>query len=433
MADSNLPPSTSDIYEVVRCIRSISTILSNIFPHAEEPVRAHQNTRLPTLDNLSLLFVSGGPDGKDVIALTPRAENNYASQTPTGQARETPEAVDAFLKDPVLYCMERGVDNNSLEEHARNLQHLLRELYSTDERTPVQKGTSHLRLYIYGFCIAKVHSRFTAKIPGFEGSYRDFFLVDKEGKIGEIGQDDFNGGGKVSFNTPAPFGVRGRDEAWILPFLPTPNDVPGFRWKLSTGTPAVLDLQEDQGWYLWSFVGDVLRGLFKCIDYDNQNQRQRCQGLSSEQQRKRVDEMKDNLQMLDAMMDFLDSLVRASPTFWRLMAGMSDLLDKRRGYKTTNLPSSTNEFGDGCRIEYEAVDEDVERTLWGDQDSPPAQLRRWLKPLVQWHRAIAYLARGRKNLGILTQHLTITVSATPRPSAEASSKPKKDVGATRRF
>lgn len=223
------------------------------------------------------------------------------------------------------------MDNISLEEHARNLQYLLRDLYSTNERTPVQKDTSHLRSYIYGFCIAKVHSRFTVKISGFEGSYyRDFFLADEEGKIGEIGTDEFNKGDKVSSHPPAPSEVGGRDETWILPFLPTPKDVPGFRGKLSTGTPAVLDFEEGQGWYLWSFVGDVLRGLFKCVDHVNQNLRQKCQGLSPEKMRERLNGMKNNLEMLDAMMDFLDSLVRASPTFWRLIASMSDLLDKRR-------------------------------------------------------------------------------------------------------
>lgn len=39
-------------------------------------MRAHQNTRLRTLDNLSLLFAPGSSDGKDAVAVTARVENN---------------------------------------------------------------------------------------------------------------------------------------------------------------------------------------------------------------------------------------------------------------------------------------------------------------------------------------------------------------------
>lgn len=220
------------------------------------------------------------------------------------------------------------MENITPEEHARNVQYLLRDLYAADNRTSEQKELN-LRFYIYSYCIAKVHNRFTAKIPGFEGSYYDFFLAEGEGKAGKIGKDVFNTENGEFAKTPAPSKVGGRDETWILNLLPELKNIPG--WKLSTGTPATLELRQGQAWHLWSFVGEILEKLLECIIYVHQNlQLKYYQGLSREQKREKLAEMKHNLDLLDSAMQFLENLVRASPTFWRLVASISGLLGERR-------------------------------------------------------------------------------------------------------
>lgn len=73
IADSNLPLPTPEINDTVLQIRSISTILSKIFPNAGEGMRAHRDARLRTLDDLSLLFVRGS---SDVVAVAVLVANN---------------------------------------------------------------------------------------------------------------------------------------------------------------------------------------------------------------------------------------------------------------------------------------------------------------------------------------------------------------------
>ncbi|KAG8939137.1 hypothetical protein FRC04_006952 [Tulasnella sp. 424] len=405
MADSNLPLSTPEINDTILQIRSVSTILSKLFPNAGEGVRAQRDARLRTLDDLSILFVRGS---SDVVAVATLVANNCI----------TLKTVHTAAHESGLNVIGSGgaecVENITPEEHARYVQYLLRDLYAVDNRTSEQKELN-LRFYIYSYCIAKVHNRFTAKIPGFEGSYHDFFLADGEGKVGKIGKDVFNTENGEFAKTPAPSKVGGRDETWILNLLPELKNIPG--WRLSTGTPATLELRQGQAWHLWSFVGGILEKLLECIIYVHQNlQLKYYQGLLREQKREKLAEMKHNLDLLDSAMQFLENLVRASPTFWRLVASISGLLGERRGARKLSLHSWTNESDGRDRIEDEAIDDELERNFWGDGDSPPAQLRRWLKSLTQWPRAMGYLEKGQKKLGILTQHLTITASVAPPPT-----------------
>lgn len=76
MTDGNLPSLTPEHKQTILLIRSISTILSDLFPHTGERVAARRDTRLRILDDLSLLFIRGSFDAKDVVAVTPLVDNN---------------------------------------------------------------------------------------------------------------------------------------------------------------------------------------------------------------------------------------------------------------------------------------------------------------------------------------------------------------------
>ncbi|KAG8925073.1 hypothetical protein FRC00_004368, partial [Tulasnella sp. 408] len=125
MADSNLPSLTPEHTHTILVIRSISTILTDLFPQAGERVTARRDTRLQILDDLSLLFVRGNFDGKDVVAVTPLLDNNRITL-------ETMHAeADESRLDVVGTATESHSTQQALSKAYRRLAPSSKTLFST--------------------------------------------------------------------------------------------------------------------------------------------------------------------------------------------------------------------------------------------------------------------------------------------------------------
>ncbi|KIO31445.1 hypothetical protein M407DRAFT_19585 [Tulasnella calospora MUT 4182] len=248
MADLPFPPSTTDLNETVLHIQSISTILSHALAHTGESTKAHRDSRLRILDDLALLFVPGSSDGEDVVAVTAIVQNKCVTvetihelaENGRGDRNPDPTGFAKPQKSPIA-SSKILFSTAWREEHARNMQYLLRDLYTDADGVLGPKDTTHLRFYVYCYCIAKVHSRFTAKILGFKGPYPDFILPDNRGEVGRSAKDNF-GRGEAITKILAPSKVERKDKTWLVKCLTNLEDIPKSDWQLSEDIPAVVKL-----------------------------------------------------------------------------------------------------------------------------------------------------------------------------------------------
>ncbi|KAG8945293.1 hypothetical protein FRC04_001070 [Tulasnella sp. 424] len=457
---NELPPGVADEQDLL--IRSLTHIISIICSKVTDSQKTHGHRALDILDRVALAFVSGF-EGGDVAAVTARYDSTHLTiesiqqrtaasahldVSKNGPRRGKPDPRNiksdqtTVLDDPILYCLGRGIEHISPEDHAHNLETLLEQLYSQE---PEPKHTDKIRRYLYCFCIAKLQHRLMMPYPGRgETRFLDLFLSNPELPLDDITKDEFTKRGPLP---GAPPGLENVSEDWLCVRLNGALNTNLFQLS----DKQHLTLTDNQPWGLWVWFRERLKGTRKAII---DAKRLLAGGKTGD-----VEELRKNISTIIGGLELTDLLLRKSPSFWRLLASLDTLFYQRATIKLSLLspqqshersatassitPENASEIETGMddhsndkdsdeQLENDASDDLLSEGfrphiakgepklaladhIWLDQDSPMWKVSHWLRSIVQWHRLTLDLV-GKARLGIFTRTLRIHASAAPSPS-----------------
>lgn len=173
-----------------------------------------------------------------------------------------------------------------------------------------------LRRYIYCFCHKMIRKRLQSGILGHNVRFLELFLESK--KHGRITLEDFQRRTQGQLKFP---GRKGTNESWLYRVLAAEYPEENFGPTPKSGQPYNLHLGEDQLWKLWELFTSCLEILDKKLAWLDQNTRGNEAGSYV-----KAEEILDAIAYI---MRLLSDFVHTSPTFWSLMVGMSNVLNKR--------------------------------------------------------------------------------------------------------
>ncbi|KAG9046206.1 hypothetical protein FS837_004877 [Tulasnella sp. UAMH 9824] len=489
-----MPPSIADaskgdLSPTDLLIRSITTILWLLWPKAKNS-QSHSKHHLQRLSRLSLLFVSA-TQAADVAAITAIVDRSCVhveaiqgqEEAPDGRldvaknhleftlwnAAKLPGPEDLkaeLVQDPLRFCFTRGIAAITPDAHGAALQKLLTDMYELAPTCPeTQSSRDPLRFYVYCFCHKKILHRLQYGILGYSGRFLELFLGSN--KQSAITVEDFQRRSKLAPESPK----RGHfGEAWLYRQLVGRYRGEDFGPEPSHGQSYRLRLNESQLWKLWEYFTSCLDDLQYSLKWLDQNTR----GNHPESYSKAKELLKDNVTPL---MRILYNFVHASPTFWRLIVAMSDILSNRMGEERvaedpqplwsspsdagspnskrfTSAPGevASNRRGSQSPVSADSLPKDSDQPDMSDENHPgsPAQsdgedsddgleseeakgtvelsgialkIKIWLRRVTQWHGAIFDLSQGQMALGVLNKQLSIHVDVAPKavqPERQAS-------------
>lgn len=212
----------------------------------------------------------------------------------------------------------RGIAAITPDAHGAALQKLLTDMYELAPTCPeTESSRDPLRHYVYCFCHKKILHRLQYGISGYSGRFLELFLASK--KQSAITMEDFQRRLNLAPESPEHSHV---DEAWLYYHLAGRYEGEDFGPEPTDGQSYRLGLNESQLWTLWKYFTSCLDDLQYSLEWLDKNTR----GNHPESYSGAEELLEDTVAPL---MRTLYDFVHASPTFWRLIVAMSDILSNR--------------------------------------------------------------------------------------------------------
>ncbi|KAG8943014.1 hypothetical protein FRC00_011436 [Tulasnella sp. 408] len=319
-------------------IRAITTILSLLWPDSESKNPTSRSRRhIQRLNRLALLFVPAFQAGDRAALTAVVTQGHVYIEVVQGSeallddqnhvepahlaATDIPGAEQLkaeLVQDPLRFCFTRGIAAITPDAHGAALQKLLTDMYELASVCPETESSGDpLRHYVYCFCHRKILQRLQYGISGYSGRYLELFLGSK--KQSAITVEDFQRRSKLAPESPEHSHI---DEAWLYHQLVGRYPGKDFGPEPTDGQFYRLRLNESQLWKLWEYFTTCLDDLQYSLEWIDENTRgNRPESYSNAEE------------LLEAtiapLMSVLYDFVHASPTFWRLIEAMSDILSNR--------------------------------------------------------------------------------------------------------